>query len=65
MGGGAVGVTWVEEEVVTAIFLTGNCCVVTEDLVETPVSVFASLFSYIVFDESRMLCGTVTDGYPC
>ena len=66
----------IEGEVVTVITgtgvcaeigvaLVGTCCLLNKgSLVVGATSLLKVLFSDIVFEESRMLCGTITDGYP-
>ena len=47
------------------ISLVGICCLLNKgSLVGSAPSLLVVLFSNIVFEESRMLCGTITDGYP-
>ena len=47
------------------ISLVVTCCLLNKgSLVGSATSLLLVLFSDIVFKEFRMLCGTITDGYP-
>ena len=47
------------------VALVGTCCLLNKgSLVGSTTSLLKVLFSDIVFEESKMLCGTIMEGYP-